>query len=280
MFFDHSVALRSSLALLPAFTLHIGGQIAATCPHGRPGSLSTTAATMTLVAVHAVVNIALDALVVAVRLRFRVAICALENRVVVGICMARSAYPIGVAMVDRERGVLSVIERRVQPVRGAVTILASRREKLRLRRMSGIRRAVVICLVTADTRRRQRLVVVVDMAVDAHSWWHRVRSGQRKLGLVVIERRIGPGDRVMAQLASRREARVWHRTHRVLEIGLMARNAKIAVQVVVVVDMALGACSRGHRMRTRQREPGLRVIKLAIGPLNGVMALFAGGRKA
>ena len=109
---------------------------------------------MTLVAVHAVVNISLDALVVAVRLRFRVAICALENRVVVGVCMARRAHPIGIAMVDRERRVLRVIERRVQPVRCAVAVLTSRREELRLRRVSGIRRIVVIRLVTANACRR------------------------------------------------------------------------------------------------------------------------------
>jgi len=129
---------------------------------------------MALVAVHTVVDISVDALVVLVRLGFRVAIGALENRVVIRIGMARCAHPIRVAMRDRERRVLRVIERRVQPVRGVMTVLASRREELRLRCMPRIRRVVVVGLVAADAYRRQRGVVVVDMAVDARARRHRV----------------------------------------------------------------------------------------------------------
>jgi len=129
---------------------------------------------MALVAVHTVVDISIDALVVLVRLRFRVAIGALENRVVIRIRMARCAHPIRVAMVDRERRVLRVIERRVQPVRGAMTVLACRREELRLPCMPRIRRVVVVGLVAADARRRQRGVVVVDMTVRARPRWNRV----------------------------------------------------------------------------------------------------------
>ena len=88
---------------------------------------------MALVAVHAVVHIAFDALMVGVRLRFRVAIRALENRIVVGIRMARRTHSIRAAMVDRELRVLRVIERRIQPVGGAMAVLARRREELRLR---------------------------------------------------------------------------------------------------------------------------------------------------
>ena len=39
-----------------------------------------------------------------------------------------------------------------------------------------------------------------------------MRARQREWGVVVIEGRIRPGRRVMAHLASRREARVRHRT--------------------------------------------------------------------
>ena len=56
------------------------------------------------------------------------AIGALENRVVIRIGVARRAHPIGVAVIDGELRVLRVIERRVQPVRGAMADLASRRE--------------------------------------------------------------------------------------------------------------------------------------------------------
>ena len=53
-----------------------------------------------------------------------------------------------------------------------------------------------------------------------------------------------------------------------------------AVQVVVVVDVAVGARARGNSVDARQREASLRVIELSIRPLHGVMALFAGGREA
>ena len=129
---------------------------------------------MALVAVHTVVDISIDALVVLVRLRFRVAIGALENRVVIRIRMARCAHPIRVAMRDRERRVLRVIERRVQPVRGAMTVLACRRKELRLRCMPRIRRVVVVGLVAADARRRQRGVIAVDMTVRARPRRNRV----------------------------------------------------------------------------------------------------------
>src|SRR5271157_4374756 len=102
------------------------------------------------------------------------AIGALENRVVIRIRVACRTHSIRVAMVDRERRVLSVIERRVQPVGGAMTVLARRREELRLRGMPRIRRVVVVGLVAADAGSRQRGVVVVDMAVDARPWWNRV----------------------------------------------------------------------------------------------------------
>ena len=126
------------------------------------------------VAVHAVVHIPVDALVVPVRLRFRMAIGALENRVVIRIRVARRTHSIRVAMVDRERRVLRVIERRVQPVRGAMTVLARRREELRLRCMPRIRRVVVVGLVAADAGSRQRGVVVVDVAVHAGARRNRV----------------------------------------------------------------------------------------------------------
>jgi len=48
---------------------------------------------------------------------------------------------------------------------------------------------------------------------------------------------------------------------RSLEILQMARHARIARQVVVVVDMAIRALPRRDCMRSRQREVGHAVIK-------------------
>ena len=101
--------------------------------------------------------------------------------------------------------------------------------------------------------------------------------------LRVIERRVQPVGCAMAVLASRRKklrlCRV-SRVSRILVVGLVARDAKVAVQVVVIVDVAIGACPRWNGMRPGQREASLRVIELAIGPLNGVMAKLARGREA
>ena len=142
---------------------------------------------MALVAVHAVVDISLDALMVPVCLRFRVAIGALEYRIVVRIRMARRADSICIPMIDRERRVLRVIEGGVLPVRRVMTVLASRREKLRLRRVSRICGPVIVRQVTSDTCRWQRLVVVIDVAINASARRHRMRSGQHEI-VVVVER--------------------------------------------------------------------------------------------
>ena len=164
--------------------------------------------------------------------------------------MARRAHAVGVAMVNRELRVLRVVERRVQPVASAVAVLARRREELRLRRMSRIGRAVVIRLVTANARRWKRLVVIVDVAVGASPRRYHVRSGQWERRVVVIECCVRPVDRVVAELTGGREAGMGHRAVRVLEIRLMARNAQRAVQVVVVINMAVGASPRRHGVRS------------------------------
>ena len=183
----------------------------------------TLTAAVALVAIHAVVNIPLDVVVVEiVRVPTAVATGALENRVVIRIDMAGRTHSIGVAMVDRELRVLRVIERRVQPVSSVMTVLARRREELRLRGMPRIRGVVVVSLVAADAGRRQVGVIVVDVAVGARAWWNGMGAGQRPAGLRVIELAIRPLDGVVALFAGGREARVRHRTLRVVVVVLVA----------------------------------------------------------
>lgn len=130
--------------------------------------LSAAAARVALVTVNAVVHIPVYIRVVEVaRVVAAMAGRALEYRVVVRIRMARGANAVGVAMVNRELGVLGVIERRTSPCGGGMAGRAGGREELRLRSVTGIRRVVVIGLVAADTGRRQRSVVAVDVAVGA-----------------------------------------------------------------------------------------------------------------
>ena len=103
---------------------------------------------------------------------------------------------------------------------------------------------------------------------------------QGEAGLRVIELAIRPLDGVMALFAGGWEAGMRHGRLRIVVIGLVARNASGVGDVVVVVDVAVGARPWRDGMGTRQRPAGLRVIELAIGPLDCVMALFAGGREA
>jgi len=126
---------------------------------------------MALIAINAVVDIAANALVFLVGLRLSVTVRTLEDRVIVRIDMARGADAISIAVIDWERCVLRVIESRLQPVGGVVTGLAGRGEELRLSRMSGIRGGVVVGLVASDARRRQRGVVIVDVAIGAEPRW-------------------------------------------------------------------------------------------------------------
>lgn len=81
--------------------------------------------------------------------------------------MARGTNTVGIPVVDRERRVLRMIERGLQPVGRVVTCLAGRGEELRLSRVPRIRSGVVVGLVTSDARGRQRCVVIVDVAVGA-----------------------------------------------------------------------------------------------------------------
>ena len=233
---------------------------------------------MALVAIHTVVDISLDALVVPVGLALRMAIRALEDGVIIRICMARGTYTICVTVVDRKGRVLTVIEGCIQPVRGAMAILASSREELRLRCVPRIGGVVVIGQVAVNAQVAVQVVVIVDVAVGAGPRRDRVRPRQREARLRVIELAIGPLNGVVTKFASGRETGV-RRIVCVLKILLMAGNAQVAVQVVVVVDMAVGTLSRRNGVRTGQRKSGLRMIELAIGPLDRVMTLLAGGRE-
>ena len=107
-----------------------------------------------------------------------------------------------------------------------------------------------------------------------------MHPGQGEARIVVIERGVCPIDRVVACFASCGKSSGCVRGvvgSRV--VLLVARIAQSAIQRVVVVDVTIGAAARRHRMRVGQRKPGCRVVKLAIGPLNGVVAGIASRRE-
>ena len=64
---------------------------------------------------------------------------------------------------------------------------------------------------------------------------------------------------------------------RALEIPQVAGNARIRRQIVVVVDVAIGASPRRNRMATGQDESRRAVVEFCVQPIVGSMAGFAGG---
>ncbi len=131
---------------------------------------------------------------------------ALEDGVVVRAGVACRADTVRIAMGHRELRVLRMVERGPGPGSRVVARLARGREELRLCRVSGIRRVVVVGLMTADTSGGQRRVVVVYVAIGAHARGHGVRTGQGEGSVVMVERGIGPDSRVVTHLARRRVA--------------------------------------------------------------------------
>jgi len=119
------------------------------------------------------------------------------------------------------------------------------------------------------------------VTVAAYARRHHVRTRQLESGAGMVECAIGPPDGVVTAFARRRERRrhVVHRRHCVGVIGLMARYARGATQVVIVIDMAIGALPRRHRVRSAERETGAAVIERRIRPRGCVVALLAALRE-
>jgi len=83
----------------------------------------------------------------------------------------------------------------------------------------------------------------------------------------VVEGRVQPGGRVVARVAGLREVRsrvIWIRCS--LIVLQVTRGTGRAGQVVVVVNVAIGALTGRHGVHAAQREGCQRMIKGAIRP--------------
>ena|SRR5215467_14306223 len=147
--------------------------------------------------------------------------------------------------------------------------------------MGGVVGGRVLFLMTGVAQRAIQRIVVVDVAVGAGAWWHQMRAGQLKTGAGVVEGTIRPLHGVMASLARRGEGygNVVNRRDGILVIRLMARVARGAGQIVVVVGVAFGTLTGRDHVRAGQREAGAVVIKGCVQPGARVVALSAALRE-
>ena len=98
----------------------------------------------------------------------------------------------------------------------------------------------------------------------------------------MIEFGIHPVDGVVAGFAGQGQAsrNMVDRLLGVVVVLLVAGNAGGLSQVVIIVDVAVGAGARRHGVGAGQREPSLGVIEIRWLPGAGRVAYFAGLREA
>ncbi len=171
-----------------------------------------------------------------------------------------------------------VVEDRVRPQDRVVALLAGLGETgLHVVR---IVRSLIVLQVTTHTCSRGDAVVAVDVAAGALQRRHGMRATQSEACGRMVEDRIGPQNCVVALLASLGEAG----SHVVgvrspLEIFQVATHARRRSEVVIVVDVAIGALSRGHRVHSGQGKAGAGVVEGRSEPRRSVVALLAGLRE-
>ena len=172
-----------------------------------------------------------------------------------------------------------MIERRVGPDARVVAQLARGWESCR--RVGRIRCTRVVLLVARVAERTIQRIIPVDMAIGALTRGRGMRSRQREPCRRVIKLAVCPCNRVVAALACGREMRgdVVHRSGRRVVVVLVASHARGAREVVVVVDVTIGALTRRHGVRSSQREAGGVVIEGSIQPATSAVALIAGLRE-
>src|SRR5260370_40548898 len=112
------------------------------------------------------------------------------------------------------------------------------------------------------------------MAVRAVSRRHRVRTGQGPAGLRVIEFAVSPGHGVVAGFAGQGQAGldVVYGTHRVVVVLLVAGNAGLLGELVITIDVAVGAGAGREGVGGGQQPTGVGRIGVGLRPGDRVEA--------
>jgi len=216
--------------------------------------------------------------VVVVRLMASDASCGQSRVVAVDVAVGADPRRHSVRAGQRE-GRIVMVERGIGPDGCVMTDFARSGEaRGGVRR---VRRARVVLLMARVAKSAVQGIVVVDVAIGTEPRRHGMRARQLEAGGRVIERGVRPLHRVVTGVASGRERSrdVVHRGGRIVVIRLVARDAGGAGQVVIVVDVTIGASTRRHRVRASQREAGAVVIEGCVEPRAGAMALIASLRE-
>ena len=140
----------------------------------------------------------------------------------------------------------------------------------------------VVRVISAMTACALEDGVIIGIGMACRADVVRIAVARRELGVLrMVERSPGPGGGVVTSLARSREE-LWllgvPRVRRVVVISLMASDASGWQRSVVVVDVAIGANARRHRVRTGQREGSVVVVEGRVGPDGRVMTYLAGRR--
>ena len=145
----------------------------------------------------------------------------------------------------------------------------------------GVIRARIFLLMARVTESAIQRVIVVNVAIGAGARWHQMRTGQLETSTGVVEGTIRPLHGVMAGFACRRKCYgdVVYRRDGILVIRLMARVARGARQVVVVVGVAIGTLARRDQVRASQWETCAVMVESGIQPGGRVVALLAALRE-
>lgn len=223
---------------------------------------------MALVAIDAVVDIPANPLVLLVGLALGMTIGAGKNRIIVRVGVTRGTYAPSPAVVHIPPG---MVELGVEPGRRVVTGFTSRRE------MRGgvvrVRRPVVVGRMARIAKGSGDVVVVVDVTIRALPRRHSMESSQRPARLRVVEGAIHPVNGVMTHLASCGKLcrDVIDRRLRIVVVVLMATHTAGIGDVVVVVEVAIGARPRRNGVHTSQCPASRRVVEGAIHPVGSVV---------
>ena len=114
------------------------------------------------------------------------------------------------------------------------------------------------------------------MTVRALAWRHRVHARQSESCGGVIELAVGPDHGVVTLLARRGKSGMRHWRGGVVVVVLVATDARRVGDVVVVVDVAIGALARRDSMRSGQWKCRLRMVEAGRLPRRRGVARIAG----